>query len=110
MSALEQSKPFEVITYDEEVEFKYILPEEDEERSIETELTFVYEGSVEELKAELGSDRAYKVHTFTLKQHHDFFINQVESRTDEAIEEVEQEIANKMKFGFEFSGQLHNDD
>ncbi len=27
-----------------------------------------------------------------------------------SLEEAEQEIANKMKFGFEFTGQLHNDD
>ncbi len=105
-----EEKLFEVITYDEEVEFKYTLPDEEEQRVIEAELTFVWEDSIEKLKEELGADKEYKVHTFKLKSHYDFFINQVESRADDTIEEVEEEIANKMKFGFEFSGQLHNDD
>jgi hypothetical protein len=105
-----EEKMFEVITYDEEVEFKYTLPGEDQERVIESELTFVWEDSIDKLKEKLGEDKEYKVHTFKLKSHYDFFINQVESRADDTIEEVEEEIANKMKFGFEFSGQLHNDD
>lgn len=105
-----EDKVFEVITYDEEVEFKYTLPDEDEERVIEAEMTFVWEDSIDKLKEELGADKEYKVHTFKLKSHYDFFINQVESRADDTIEEAEEEIANKMKFGFEFTGQLHNDD
>jgi hypothetical protein len=109
MSTTEDYK-YEVITYDEEVEFKYTLPDEDEERVIEAELTFVWEDSIEKLKEELGEDKEYKVHHFKLESHYRFFVDQVESRADDAIEEVEQEIANKLKFGFEFSGQLHNDD
>ena len=101
---------YQVITYDEEVEFKYTLPDEDEERVIESELTFVWEDSIDKLKEELGADKEYKIHRFKLKSHYDFFIHQVESRADDAIEEAQEEIANKMKFGFEFTGQLHNDD
>ena len=109
MSQIEENL-YEVITYDEEVEFKYTLPDEDEERVIEAELTFVWDDTIDKLKEELGEDKEYEIHRFKLEQHYRFFINQVESRADDAIEEVEQEIANKMKFGFEFTGQLHNDD
>ncbi len=110
VTAQKEEKIYEVITYDEEVEFKYTLPGEDEERVIEAELTFVWDESIDKLKEKLGADKEYKVHTFKLKSHYDFFVNQVESRADDTIEEVEEEIANKMKFGFEFTGQLHNDD
>lgn len=108
--AQNEEKIYEVITYDEEVEFKYTLPDEEEERVIETELTFVWEDSIDKFKEELGEDKEYQVHRFKLASHYHFFINQVESRTEDQIEEVEQEIANKLKFGFEFTGQLHNDD
>ncbi|CAA6827609.1 MAG: Unknown protein, partial [uncultured Sulfurovum sp.] len=37
-------------------------------------------------------------------------IAQIEDEADDLIDEVQEEIANKMKYGFEFSGQLHNDD
>lgn len=105
-----EEKKFEVITYEEEVAFNYTLPDEDEPRTIEHEITLIWEESLEKFKEEHGEDRAYKVHSFRLENHQRYFIDQVESRTEELIEEVEEEIANKMKYGFEFSGQLHNDD
>lgn len=101
---------FEVITYDEEVEFKYTLPEEEGEHSIECELTFIWEDSLEKFIEEHGDKIPYKVNTFKYENQYKFFIHQVESRTDDAIEEVQEQIANKTKFGFEFTGQLHNDD
>jgi hypothetical protein len=105
-----EQKTFEVITYDEEVEFKYTLPGETEERSIESELTLVWEDSLEKFIEEHGDKIPYKVNTFKYENQYRFFLHQVESRMDEAIEEAQEEIAAKMKFGFEFSGQLHNDD
>lgn len=101
---------YEVISYAEEVEFKYTLPEEEEQRSIEHELTFIWEDSVEKFIEEYGSDKPYKVHSFKRETELKFFIHQLEGRTDDTIEEVEESIANKMKFGFEFTGQLNNDD
>jgi len=105
-----QAKAYEVITYEDEVEFKYTLPDDDEEQVMEHELTFIWEDSVEKFIEEHGADKPYKVNSFTLKAHYDFFVKQVEDRTDDLIEEVQEDIANKMKFGFEFTGQLHNDD
>ena len=105
-----EEKIYEVITYDEEVEFKYTLPGEDEERTIECELTLLWKDSLEKFIEEHGGKIPYKIHSFKYENQYRFFLHQLESRTDAQIEEVHEEIANKTKFGFEFSGQLHNDD
>ena len=105
-----EARKFEVITYEEEVAFSYTLPGEDEPRTIESEITLIWEDTVEKFIEEHGADKAYEVHSFTLEKQQKFFIDQIENRTEELIEEVEEEIANKMKYGFDFSGQLHNDD
>ena len=109
VASQKEEKVYEVITYEEEVTFNYTLPDEEEERSIECELTLVWEDSLEKFLQQHG-DLPYKVNSFKYENQYNFFLHQVESRTDDAIEEVQEEIANKMKFGFEFSGQLHNDD
>ncbi len=101
---------FDVITYTEEVAFKYTLPDEDEERQIEHELTVVWEDSLEKFKEKYGEDKPYKINRFKRQREQRFFIEQIEGETEELIDEVQEEIANKMKFGFDFSGQLHNDD
>jgi len=105
-----EEKAFEVITYEDEVEFKYTLPDDDTPQTMEHELTFIWEDSVEKFIEEHGADKPYKVNSFRYKRHYDFFVKQVEDRTDDLIEEVQEDIANKTKFGFEFTGQLHNDD
>ena len=107
---INEERKFEVITYDEEVVFSYTLPGEDEPRTIECEVTLIWEDSIETFKEEYGEDRAYNIHSFKLENQQKFFIDQIENRTEELIEEVEEQIANKMKYGFEFTGQLHNDD
>ena len=104
------SNEFQVITYVDVVAFKYTLPDEEEPRTLEHELTSVWEESLEKFFEEHGKDKPYRVHTFKREREQQNLINQVESEADDLIDEVQEEIANKMKFGFEFSGQLHNDD
>ena len=101
---------FDVITYTEEVAFKYTLPDEDEERQIEHELTVVWEDTLEKFKEKFAEDKPYKINKFKRPREQRFFIEQIEGETEDLIDEVQEEIANKMKFGFDFSGQLHNDD
>lgn len=105
-----EQKRYELISYQEEVEFKYTLADEDEPRSIERELTFIWEDSIEKFIEEHGSDKPYKINSYKRETEYRFFVDQIEGRTEDMIEEIEEEIANKMKFGFEFTGQLHNDD
>jgi len=101
---------FEVITYTEEVSFNYTLPNEDEARSIEHEITVIWEDTIEKFVEEYGADKPYKLNLFKREREQKFFIDQIEGETENLIDEVQEEIANKMKFGFDFSGQLHNDD
>ena len=109
-TSTDKEKVYEVITYEDEVEFKYTLPDDDTPQVMEHELTFIWEDTAAKFIEEFGADKPYKINSFKLKQHYDFFIHQVESRTDDLIEGVEEDIANKGKYGFEFTGQLHNDD
>ncbi|PHR53881.1 MAG: hypothetical protein COA44_15020 [Arcobacter sp.] len=105
-----EQNAYEVITYEDNVVFNYTLPEKEEPESLEHELTFIWEDTIEKFIEEHGADKPYKVNGFKRERARDIFLEQVEGRTDDLIEEVQEEIANKMKFGFEFTGQLHNDD
>lgn len=107
----QKEKPtYSVITYVEIVAFNYTLPDEEEPRTIEHELTFIWEDTIEKFIEEYGTEKAYTLHTFKREREQKFFIDRIEGITEDLIDEVQEEIANKMKFGFEFSGQLHNDD
>lgn len=110
VTSQEEDHPFKVISYEELVKFNYTLPDVEEEQTIEHELTFIWEDSIEKFIEEYGSEKPYKINTFKREREQKFFIDQLEGLTDDLIEEVQEEIANKMKFGFEFTGQLHNDD
>lgn len=105
-----ESTVYTVITYEETVAFNYTLPDQQEPQAIEHELTLIWEDTLEKFIEEHGNDKPYKVHTFKRESQQNFFIERIEGETEDLIEEVQEEIANKMKFGFEFTGQLHNDD
>ena len=105
-----EKNAYEVISFEDVVLFNYTLPGEEESQSVERELTFIWEDSIEKFIEEHGTDRPYKVNSFLQERAKQFFLDQIEGRTDDLIEEVQEEIANKMKFGFEFTGPLHNDD
>lgn len=104
------NEPYKVITYTDVVAFNYTLPEEEEVRTIERELSIVWEDTLEKFIETHGADKEYKVHTFKREREYNNLINQIDELTEDLIDEVQEEIANKMKFGFDFSGQLHNDD
>ncbi|CAA6821986.1 MAG: Unknown protein [uncultured Sulfurovum sp.] len=110
LTAEEESYPFKVITYSDEVSFKYKLPDEEEERSIEHDITIVWEDTLEKFIEEHGEDKPYRLDTFKREREYNNLIEQTEELMDDLIDEVQEEIAGKMKFGFDFSGQLHNDD
>lgn len=106
----ENTNQFKVITYIDEVAFNYTLPDEDEPRTIEHEVTIVFEDTLEEFLQEHGKEKSYKIHEFKRQREQNMFIERIEGLMDDLIDEVQEDIANKMKFGFDFSGQLHNDD
>jgi RNAse (barnase) inhibitor barstar len=106
----QEDNVYEVITYIDTVAFNYTLPDDDEAQTIERELTSVWEDCLEKFVEEHGTNKPYKVQTFKRIREQKFFIEQIEGEAEDLIDEVQEEIANKMKFGFDFSGQLHNDD
>jgi hypothetical protein len=110
VTSQKESNVYEVITFTDDVAFNYTLPDTEETQAIEHEVTFIWEDTLEKFIEEHGADKPYKVHTFKREREQNIFIEQIEGRTEDLIDEVQEEIANKMKFGFEFSGQLHNDD
>ena len=110
VTSQKENKAYEVISYTDMVAFNYTLPDDEVTQTIEHELTFIWEDTIEKFIEEHGTDKPYKVHTFKREREQKIFLEQIEGRTEDLIDEVEDEIANKMKFGFEFSGQLHNDD
>ncbi len=109
VTSQKENNVYEVISYIDIVAFNYTLPDEEEPQTLEHELTFIWEDTIEKFIEEHGT-RPYKIHTFKREREKSFFIHQIEGATEDLIDEVQEEIANKMKFGFEFSGQLHNDD
>lgn len=110
VTSQKENSVYEVITYTDNVAFNYTLPDKEETQTIEHELTFIWEDTLENFIEEHGTDRTYKVYNFKREREQNFFIERIEGETEDLIEEVQEEIANKMKFGFEFTGQLHNDD
>jgi hypothetical protein len=109
-SSQKKQRAYTVITYEDAVVFNYTIAGKEESESIERNLTFIWEDSIEKFIEEHGADKPYKEHGFNQEKAKENFLEQIEGRTDDAIEEVQEEIANKMKFGFEFTGPLHNDD
>jgi len=110
VTSQKEDNAYEVISYEDTVAFNYTLPGDEEQQTIEQELIFIWEDTIEKFIEEHGTDKPYKVHAFKREREQKFFLDQIEGRTEDLIDEVQEEIANKMKFGFEFSGQLHNDD
>lgn len=106
----ENRKPYKVITYTDDVSFNYTRPTDNEPQSIEEELTFVWEDTLEKFFEEYGEDKPFKMYAFKRENEQKILIDRIEDKTDDVIEEVQERIAGKMKFGFDFSGQLHNDD
>ncbi|MDQ7084342.1 MAG: hypothetical protein Q9M36_05195 [Sulfurovum sp.] len=109
-TAPRETLAFEVITYTDTVAFNYTLPNDDEARVIEHELTIVWEDTLEKFIEALGAEKAYKIHSFKREREQKSLIDQIDDETEDLIDNVQEEIANKMKFGFDFTGPLHNDD
>jgi predicted DNA-binding transcriptional regulator len=100
----------DVITYTQSIVFNYKLPDDDTIYGIERELTIIWEDNLDALLEEKGKDVEHEIHSFSTPMQQKQFVDKIEQSIEDTIEEVEEEISNKTKFGFEFTGQLHNDD
>jgi len=73
----EEMKPFEVITYLDAVAFNFTLPDEEEPQTIEHELTFVWEDTLEKFFEEHGTNKPYRVKRFRREREQKFLIDQI---------------------------------
>lgn len=101
--------PLEVITYEETMVFKYSLSEQEPQEQIEREVTLVWEESLEKFFESFGSEKPYEVHSFTNERERNQFVTSIEDRTDEIIDEVDEEISQKMKFAHVYTSPTYED-
>ena len=101
---------FEVITYKDTVVFDYTVPGEETKGQIEKELLIVWDDTIEDFFEKFGKEKPYKLETFKREKERNNLLENIETMNEDMIDDVQEEIANKTKFGFEFSGPLHNDD
>ena len=80
VTSQKENKVYEVITYTDMVAFNYTLPNDEEIQTIEHELTFIWEDTIEKFIEEHGTDKPYKVHTFKREREQRFFIEQIEGK------------------------------
>lgn len=106
---MSEEKVYEVITYEKEVSFSY-ESEDGKEETIDSEVTFIWEGTLEKFFEEFGEDKPYDIRTFRSEGQYSYYVNKLESRIEAQIEEIEENIASKSKFGFEFTGSLMDED
>jgi hypothetical protein len=98
---------FQVITYKDTVQFKYKVDEQ--EHFLEREITLVWEDTLESFQESFQNEKSYEIHTFKTKSHQNRFMQDIEDETDELIEQVNTEISQKSKFGFEYTSPTYED-
>jgi len=103
------SSPFEVITYEDTMVFKYSLSEQEPQEQIERDVTLVWEEPLEKFLESFGSEKPYEVHSFKNEREKNLFITSIEDRTDEIIDEVDEEISQKMKFSHVYTSPTYED-
>ena len=103
------SKPFEVITYKEEVVFDFVLPTTGDKGHITKEVILVWEGTFEEFLEKTQNKKPYKISTFHNEKQRDFFIQTIEEEAEALIDAVSEEISQKTKFGFEYTSPTYED-
>lgn len=103
------SDKYEVITYEDVIVFNYSLPGDEKKEQITREVTLVWEDSLEKFIEAYSSDKPYKINTFEKEKEKNKFINKIEDESEKIIDEVDAEIARKMKFGFDYTSPTYED-
>lgn len=103
------SEKYEVITYEENIVFNYTLPKEEEPQQLEREMTLVWEEDLEKFIETYGDEKSYKIHSFDKERDKNKFVAKVEDENDAIIDQVDEEIAQNMKFGFLYTSPTYED-
>lgn len=105
----ENSQNFEVITYEESVAFNYTLPGEEEPSQLERDMVLLWEEDLDSFVAHFGEQKEYKIHSFRSQRDKDRFIAKLEDENDGIIDQVDEEISQRMKFGFLYTSPTYED-
>jgi hypothetical protein len=103
------SEKHEVITYEENIVFNYTLTGEEAPSQLEREMTLLWEESLEQFIEQFGSEKEYKLHSFDKERDKLRFVAKLEDENDAIIDQVDEEIAQNMKFGFLYTSPTYED-
>ncbi|MDP2076672.1 MAG: hypothetical protein Q8N01_05945 [Sulfuricurvum sp.] len=103
------SEKYEVITYEDIAVFNYSVPGLEEKEQIDREITLVWEDTLEKFFETYNPDRPYKIHSFDTEKQKNRFISAIDDENEKIIDEVDEEISRKMKFGFDYTSPTYED-
>ena len=103
------SNEFDVVSYQHSVAFDYMNPYTNEKEQLHKELTLIWEDSLESFLQKHGKGIPHIVKALHTEQAKEKYIESIDERNDEIIDQVEEEISCKMKFSFDYTSPLHED-
>lgn len=103
------SEKYEVITYEDIAAFNYEVPGTGTIECVEREITLVWEETLEKLFEAYSPEKSYKIHTFDTEKQKNRFINAIDDENEKIIDDVDEEISRKMKFGFDYTSPTYED-
>ena len=100
---------YKVITYEDNIVFNFTLPEDGKEKQLSKEVTLVWDETLEQFLDTYTNEKSYKVHSFKNEREKNRFIENIENATEEIIDQIDEEISQKMKFGFDYTSPTYED-
>lgn len=101
------SSKYDVITYEHTMVFNFSVSGEEEQ--IMRKVTLVWEDTLEKFFEEHGSEKSYSVNSFDTEEEKKRFITDIEDATDQIIDEVDEEISQKMMFAHVYTSPTYED-
>lgn len=105
----QSGEKYEVITYEDEIVFNFTLPEDDKENHLSKEVTLVWDDTLEKFFETHTKEKFYKIHSFKNEREKNRFVQNIENATEEVIDQIDEEISQKMKFGFDYTSPTYED-
>ncbi len=89
--------------------FNFTLPEDGKENQLSKEVTLVWDDTLENFLETEAKEKSYAIHSFKNERKKNRFIDSIENVTEEIIDQIDEEISQKMKFGFEYTSPTYED-
>ncbi len=101
------SNKYDVITYEHTMVFNFSVSGEDEQ--LTRDVTLVWEDTLEKFFENHGSEKPYTINSFENEEEKTRFITDIEDATDQIIDDVDEEISQKMKFSHVYTSPTYED-